>query len=117
MLYGRLDDNNTVVEIIDQDPTGRYSADIVWVNIPDDFGLLATKAKNDLLREIKIVQSEANKEDHKKLIAMRSSLVEQNNILQLEREKLEANGVDVDAAWQAANAPAEEEAEEETPAE
>ena len=57
MLYGRLDeDTNTILEIISIDPAGRYPEEMVWINIPDDFGLLTTKSKNQLLREIQQVQ-------------------------------------------------------------
>jgi hypothetical protein len=99
MLYGRLDDNNNIVEIIDQDPAGRYAEEIVWVTINEDYGLLTTRNKNKLLEEIKIAQSQANEQDFKKL----SQLANTNNTiaesLKIEREKLEANDVDVEEVY------------------
>lgn len=122
MLYGRLEDNS-IAEIINVDPTGRYHPDIVWVQIPDDHGLLTTKEKNDLLNEIKDVNNTSLDERVAGNAAKEAELRKLWKDIQVEFEKLEANGVDWEAVYQASIAPAEEEAaeeetaEEETPAE
>ena len=114
MLYGRLDeDTNTILEIISIDPAGRYPEEMVWINIPDDFGLLTTKSKNQLLREIQQVQAEVNSVDIAALTKQGQMITKREGALAIEREKLEANGIDVDAVWQASiTPPAEEESEE-----
>jgi hypothetical protein len=114
MLYGRLDeDTNTILEIISIDPAGRYPEEMVWINIPDDFGLLTTKSKNQLLREIQQVQAEVNSVDIAALTKQGQMITQRESALAIEREKLEANGIDVDAVWQTSIAPpAEEESEE-----
>lgn len=111
MLYGRLNDDNAIAEIIDRDPTGRYPDAIQWVKIPDDFGLLTTKNKNALLMDIKNAQAAATKEDFVKLNVMKNQLQNINDVIENEKEKLAANGVDIDAVYAASQAPEEEEAE------
>ena len=109
MLYGRLTDDNTIAEIINQDPTGRYPDAIQWVKIPDDFGLLTTKNKNALLMDIKNAQAMATKEDFVKLNVMKNQLQNISDIIENEKEKLAANGVDIDAVFAASQVPEEEE--------
>lgn len=100
MLYGRLDDNNTIVEVIDKDPVGRYPAEIKWANIPDDFGLLTTKDKNTLLQEIRQIKQDENSQY---LGSIEESLKELNDLklyVQTEVDKYaEVNGVDLTTKW------------------
>lgn len=95
MLYGRLDNNNNVVEIISQDPAGRYAAEIQWVKIHEDYALLTTKDKNALLLDIKKAQSEATESDFRKLNKISADIKALQSLLKIEKDKLEANGVDV----------------------
>ena len=117
MLYGRLEDNS-IVEIINVDPTGRYHPDIVWVQIPDEHGLLTTKEKNDLLVELKDAQKAVIEEKVSDNLAKEAELKKLWFDIQREMDVLRANDVDPEAVYQASIAPPEEEAvEEETPAE
>lgn len=124
MLYGRLEDNS-IVEIINVDPTGRYHPDIVWVQIPDEFGLLTTKEKNDLVNEVKDAQRTVIEERAEDNLAKEAELKKLWFDIQREMDVLRANDVDPEAVYQASLAPPEEEAaaeeeaaeEEEAPAE
>lgn len=99
MLYGRLDDNNTIVEIIDLDPVGRYSADIKWVQIPDDFGLLTTKDKNTFLQEIASAQQNAYRSQEKLIVNTETRLFKYSEFINEQREIFAANGVDLDEVF------------------
>ena len=113
MLYGRLN-NNKVVEIIDQDPTGRYAAEIQWVEIDPDLGLLTTKAKHELFTEVMAAQNEQIKVDKIQIENAVKTTNEKISFIQLEREKLNVAGVDIESLWHAHQNPViEEEAEEE----
>ena len=112
MLYGRLE-NNTIAEVINVDPAGRYHPDIVWVQIPVEYGLLTTKEKNNLLVELKEASDTKLDERAAGNIEKEAELKKLWKDIQLQFEILEANGVDSMAVWQASVAPPEEEAEEE----
>lgn len=112
MLYGRLE-NNTIAEVINVDPAGRYHPDIVWVQIPVEYGLLTTKEKNNLLAELKEATDTKLDERTAGNLEKEAELKKLWSDIQLQFEILEANGVDAMAVWQASIAPEEEAVEEE----